>query len=210
MQRLWDISPTIGPGFPVFPGDTEFAQRWTWTLGDQGPVNVSELTLSPHTGAHTDAPLHYDARGASIAEVSLDLYLGPCRVVHVMQCGPTVEPHHLQRHLDGVPQRVLLRTCERAELRRWDPGFTAVAPAAVDVLHARGVRLIGIDTPSLDPAASKTLDSHQRVRAHGMAILEGIVLDDVPAGDYELIALPLKIAGCDASPVRAILRELAQ
>jgi arylformamidase len=209
MRRLWDISPAIGPGFPVFPGDTPFAQRWTWTLDERCPVNVSELTLSPHTGAHTDAPLHYDPRGASIAEVELATYLGPCRVVHTIGVGARIEPRHVIERLAGTPPRVLLRTYARAPAQ-WDPAFTAVAPQTVDALHELGVRLIGLDTPSLDPETSKTLDSHQRVRAHGMAILEGIVLDDVAEGDYELIALPLKIAGCDASPVRAVLRELAR
>ena len=104
---------------------------------------------------------------------------------------------------------MLLRTYARAPTD-WDAAFTAIAPDTIDALHGHGVRLIGIDTPSLDPETSKTLDSHQRVRRHGMAILEGIVLDDVAEGDYELIALPLKIAGCDASPVRAVLRELAR
>lgn len=209
MPKLWDISPAIGPGFPVFPGDTPFAQRWTWTLDERCPVNVSELTLSPHTGAHTDAPLHYDPRGASIAEVELATYLGPCRVVHVIDVCPLVEPRHVLDRLAGTPPRVLLRTCAAAP-SYWDAAFTAVAPQTIDALHHLGVRLIGIDTPSLDPETSKSLDSHQRVRAHGMAILEGIVLDEVAEGDYELIALPLKIAGCDASPVRAVLRELSR
>ena len=207
MPKLWDISPAIGPGFPVFPGDTPFGQRWTWTLDARSPVNVSELTLSPHTGAHTDAPLHYDPAGASIAEVDLATYLGPCRVVHAIGVGALVQPEHVISRLDGTPPRVLLRTYTRAP-RNWDAAFTAIAPDTIDTLHAHGVRLIGIDTPSLDPEASKSLESHQRVRRHGMAILEGIVLDDVAEGDYELIALPLKITGCDASPVRAVLREL--
>jgi arylformamidase len=205
--RLWDISPAVAPGFPVFPGDTPFAMRWTWVLGPGNPVNVSAITLSPHAGAHTDAPLHYDTGGASIGEVALDPYLGPCRVIHVIGVRPLVEPIHLAGSLDGVPPRVLLRTCRTAP-RDWDPGFTAVAPATLELLHDRGVRLVGIDTPSLDPEQSKTLDSHQVVRRHAMAILEGIVLDHVEPGDYELIALPLKWHGADASPVRAVLREL--
>ena len=203
-----DISPTIGPGFPVFPGDTPFSQRWTWALGGDCPVNVSELTLSPHTGSHTDAPLHYDTNGKSIAEVPLETYLGPCRVIHVVDAGALIEPGHVESHLAGVPIRVLLRTYDSAPIAAWDAGFSAIAPDTIDLLHQHGVRLVGIDTPSLDPEQSKTLDAHQRVRRHGMAILEGIVLDDVPAGDYELIALPLKILGCDASPVRAVLREV--
>jgi arylformamidase len=208
MRRLWDISPAIGPGFPVFPGDTPFAQRWTWSIEPGCPVNVSELVMSPHTGSHTDAPLHYDPHGASIAEVPLATYLGPCRVLHTLAAGPRVEAGHLRARLADVPPRVLLRTAARARVDAWDARFTAIAPDAIDLLAAHHVLLVGVDTPSLDPADSKTLDAHQRVRAHGMAILEGIVLDDVAEGDYELIALPLKIAGCDASPVRAVLREL--
>lgn len=207
MKRLWDISPAVAPGFPVFPGDAAFATRWTWKLGPGCPVNVSEVTLSPHTGSHADAPLHYDDGGASIGEVPLDPYLGPCRVIHAIGAGALVRVGHLAPHLPGTPPRVLLRTYARAPAD-WDAAFTAIEPAAIDLLHAHGVVLVGIDTPSLDPERSKTLDSHQRVRAHGMAVLEGLVLDDVPAGDYELIALPLKWRGLDASPVRAVLREL--
>ena len=110
MPRLWDISPRIGPGCPVFPGDSEFSMRWTWTLTGDCPVNVSELTLSPHTGAHTDAPLHYDSAGAAIADVPLELYLGPCRVVHAIGVGPLVAPQHVASWLTGTPPRLLLRT----------------------------------------------------------------------------------------------------
>jgi arylformamidase len=209
VRRLWDISPAIGTDSPVFPGDAPFALRWTWSIGPGCPVNVSELTMSPHTGSHTDAPLHYDSAGAAMADVPLDLYLGPCRVVHALDAGPLVEPRHVEAALDGIPERVLIRTAHRARVDAWDARFAAIAPATIDRLHAAGVRLIGIDTPSIDPAESKSLDSHQRVRAHGMAIIEGVVLDDVPPGDYELIALPLKLRGADASPVRAVLRELA-
>jgi arylformamidase len=208
MRRLWDISPTVGPGFPVFPGDAPFAARWTFTLGADCPINVAEVSLSAHTGSHTDAPLHYDPQGAAIDEVPLETYLGPCRVLHVIDAGALVQPVHLAASLAQVPPRVLLRTYRQAPVDRWDDAFTAIAPATLELLHAHGVRLIGIDTPSLDPATSKTLDAHQVVRRHGMAILEGIVLDAVPAGDYELIALPLKWRGLDASPVRAVLREL--
>lgn len=207
MKRLWDISPSVAPGFAVFPGDAGFSLRWTWTIGPDCPVNVAELTMSPHTGSHADAPLHYDPGGASIAEVAVETYLGPCRVIHALRCNGLVEVQHLAPHLRATPPRVLLRTYERVPAG-WDGAFAAIAPAAIDLLHAHGVRLVGIDTPSLDPEPSRTLDSHQRVRAHRMAVLEGLVLDDVPAGDYELIALPLKWQGVDASPVRAVLRAL--
>ncbi len=207
MKRLWDISPEVAPGFPVFPGDSPFTLHWTRTIGMDCPVNVSELTMSPHTGSHADAPLHYDDAGASMADVAIDTYLGPCRVIDVAGRAALVTAADLAAHLRKTPPRVLLRTYRRAP-QAWDPRFTAIAPEAIDLLHQHGVRLIGIDTPSIDPEASKSLDSHMRVRAHRMAILEGIVLDDVPAGDYELIALPLRWRGLDASPVRAVLREL--
>lgn len=206
--RLWDISPAVAPGFPVFPGDTEFSFRWTWSLAPGCPVNVSEVTMSPHTGAHTDAPLHYDAAGTSIGEVPLDAYLGPCRVVHAIGQRPLVTAAQLAPQLASTPPRVLIRTYQRAPVAAWDPQFAAIEPAAIELLHAHGVRLIGIDTPSIDPEQSKTLDAHMQVRRLGLAILEGIVLDDVAAGDYELIALPLRWHGLDASPVRAVLREL--
>lgn len=207
-RRLWDISPPVGVGTPVFPGDTPFELRFTWTLGPDCPVNVSAITTTPHLGAHADAPLHYDPAGAAIAEVPLETYLGPCRVVHAIGAAPLVEPAHLEGKLAGTPPRLLLRTYARAPVDRWDPQFAAVGPRTIDLLHAHGVRLVGIDTPSLDPERSRTLEAHQRVRALGMAILEGVVLDEVPEGDYELIALPLRIRGGDASPVRAVLRSL--
>jgi arylformamidase len=207
MTRLWDISPAVAPGFPVFPGDTPFSFRWTWKIAPGCPVNVSEITMSPHTGSHADAPLHYDDAGASIGDVPLAPYLGPCRVIHAIGVRPLIQPHHVADRLRDVPPRVLLRTYERVP-SGWDPDFAAVAPATVELLHRHGVRLIGIDTPSIDPEQSKTLDSHQRVRALRIAILEGLVLDEVPEADYELIALPLKWRGLDASPVRAVLRSL--
>lgn len=208
MKRIWDISPPVSPATPVFPGDTPFSVAWTWQMAPGCPVNVSEIRLSPHTGAHADAPLHYDAAGAGIGEVPLEPYLGPCRVIHVIAVGALIEPRHLEAALAGTPPRVLVRTYERAPIERWDPHFTAFAPATLELLAAHGVRLVGLDTPSLDPATSKTLDSHQVVRRHGIAVLEGLVLDAVPAGDYELIALPLRLTGLDASPVRAVLRQL--
>ena len=144
----------------------------------------------------------------AVGAVPLDTYLGPCRVIHCIGASPVVRPADVEAALDGVPPRVLLRTYARAAVEQWDSNFCAVAPDTVDLLAAHGVKLIGIDTPSLDPQESKTMDAHHRVRAHRMAILEGIVLDDVPTGDYELIALPLKFATLDASPVRAVLRAL--
>ena len=206
--RLWDISPPVHAGSPVFPGDAAYSSVWAARIGPGCPVNVSTLSLSPHTGAHADAPLHYDDAGAAIGAVSLEPFLGRCRVIHAIACGPLVGWEHLEHALADLPPRVLVRTYERMPVDRWDGGLAAYAPQTIERLADLGVTLIGIDTASIDPADSKTLDSHQVIRRRGLRVLENLVLDDVPEGDYELIALPLKLITADASPVRAVLREL--
>jgi arylformamidase len=206
MKKLWDISPPVDGNAPVFPGDTAYAQRLHFALGPGCPVNVNAITLSPHTGAHADAPLHYAADGASAGALDLTPYLGPCRVIHCMDAGPLVQPEHIAHALADLPPRVLVRT-SRVASQSWD-AFTAYADATIALLAARGVVLVGIDTPSVDPGDSHALPSHHQLLHHGLRVLENLMLDDVPEGDYELIALPLKLMTADASPVRAVLREL--
>lgn len=207
MKRIWDISPPVHAGSPVFPGDTPYRQEWAATISPGCPVNVSSITLSPHVGAHADAPLHYAQDGASAGDVDLRAYLGPCRVIHAIGCGPLIEWAHLAHATRELPERVLVRTYEKAP-QGWDPALSAYDAATIERLAALGVKLVGIDTASIDPAESKNLPSHQAIRRHGLRVLENLVLDDVPEGDYELIALPLKLMTADASPVRAVLREL--
>jgi arylformamidase len=173
-------------------------------------VNVSRFSLSTHTGTHADAPLHYDAKGKPIGEVALVPYIGPCRVIDVSASGGRIEPSQVELFLEDAPPRVLLRTYAKVPQDRWDDAFRAIAAETIELLAHNNVLLIGTDTPSLDPQESKTMDAHHAVKRHGMSILEGLILDEVPAGDYELIALPLRLAHLDASPVRAILRELPQ
>ena len=236
MKRLWDISPPVQPGSPVFPGVAAFELRWGATLSADCPVNVSThekqtpgrptcfsspsggrtpqggglggaLTLSPHTGAHADAPLHYSADGAAVGALDLAPFLGRCRVVHAIDCGPLIEWRHLGPALRHLPPRLLVRTYARAPTG-WDPQLAGYAPDTLERLANAGVLLVGIDTASIDPADSKALPSHQVIRRRGLPVLENLLLDDVPEGDYELIALPLKLMTADASPVRAVLREL--
>ena len=207
MKKLWDISPPIAPDSPLFPGDTAYSQQWTALIAPGCPVNLSAITMSPHIGAHADAPLHYGEGAATIGQVDLTPYLGPCRVIHAIGCGPLVQPEHLAHALKDLPPRVLVRTCLKAPTA-WSPEFSAFAPETVAALAAMGALLVGIDSQSVDPADSKTLASHHNLLRLNLRVLENLVLDDVPAGDYELIALPLKLMIADASPVRAILREL--
>jgi len=206
MPRLWDISPAVSADSPVFPGDMPFAQAWATRIGPGCPVNVSTLMLSPHTGAHADAPLHYDDAGVPIGAVELAPYLGRCRVIHAIGRGPLVEWAHIEHRIAELPPRLLVRTYQTSPAG-WDPQLAAFAPRTVERLADLGVLLIGIDTASIDPADSKTLPSHQVIRRRGLRVLENLLLDAVPEGDYELIALPLKLMTADASPVRAVLRE---
>ncbi|MDP4605776.1 MAG: arylformamidase [Erythrobacter sp.] len=206
-RRIWDISQALRPGVPVWPGDTAFVQAGTWGMVDGSPVNVSALTMSTHTGAHADAPLHYAAEAPDIASVDLAPYLGECLVVDARGAGPLIQPEHLP-DLSGA-ERVLFRTFAAFPHDEWAAETTAIAPETIDALAAAGVRLVGLDGPSIDPQTSKTMDAHLAVLRHDMRVMEGLVLDAVPAGRYELIALPLAIVGGDASPVRAVLRELA-
>ncbi|TFZ02400.1 arylformamidase [Ramlibacter henchirensis] len=207
MQRLWDISPPVDARSPVFPGDTPYSQSWAAQIAPGCPVNVSSITLSPHVGAHADAPLHYDPEGVPVGALDLDPYLGRCRVIHAIGKRPLVEWSDLAHAVGDLPPRVLVRTYERALLDRFDNDLSAFAPETIERLADAGVRLVGIDTASIDPADSKALASHQVIRRRGLRVLENLVLDDVPEGDYELIALPLKLMTADASPVRAVLRR---
>ncbi len=204
--KIWDISQPSRPDLPVWPGDTAFQHARTWQMEEGSPVNVSALTLSTHSGAHADAPLHYDPKGPDIASVSLEPYLGECLVVDARRAGAAIQVGDLP-HLEGV-DRVLFRTFERFPHDSWEDATTAIAPEVIEWLAVQGVKLVGIDTPSIDPQASKDMLAHKAVLKHDMRVLEGLVLDDVPEGRYELIALPLLIEKGDASPVRAILREL--
>jgi arylformamidase len=206
--RIWDISQALRPAMPTWPGDTPFEAAPVWTMGPGTPVNVGRYSASVHAGTHADAPLHYVADGAPASGFDLSAYLGPCRVIDARGRGERVEVADVEPFLAGGPPRVLIRTYERFPADAWDSGFPAIAPQTIDRLAAAGVRLIGVDTASLDPEQSKTMDAHRAVARHGMAILEGLVLDGVEAGDYELIALPLNLGALDAAPVRAVLREL--
>lgn len=204
-MKLYDISPPLSPRLGVWPGDTPLTREMLLEIERGATVTLSTLRATVHLGAHADAPSHYARTGESIEQRSLDLYLGPCQVVRAqVPRGRRITPEMLTT--PPRQPRVLLRTDTFADPSDWNTDFAALSPEFVDFLHAHGVRLVGIDTPSVDLMEDKLLESHQRIAQYDMAILEGIVLREVPEGDYELIALPLRLVGFDASPVRAVLR----
>jgi arylformamidase len=204
---LYDLSPTVRPETPVYPGDAPFSTRLTASLAQGDAVNLSTLTTTPHIGSHVDAPFHTEPRGEAIGDLALGPFLGACRVVRVPPV-PLIEPHHVEGlDLEG-PRRLLFRTDSVRDRSHFPDRYTALAPDLARLLAERGAVLVGIDTPSVDPLGSETLEAHHALLRGGVAILEGLVLDGVSEGVYELIALPLKLAGLDASPVRAVLRSL--
>jgi arylformamidase len=204
---LYDISPTIRPEIPVWPGDTPFEARLAWSIAAGASVNVAAVSTTLHLGAHADAPFHTEPRGDGVADLPLERYLGPCRVVRV-PAAALIEPRHVEGIDLASPRRLLFRSDSVRDRRGFPERFTALSPELAALLGERGVLLVGMDTPSVDPFESKDLAAHHALARGGVAILESLLLDGVPEGIYELIALPLKLAGLDASPVRAVLRTL--
>jgi len=203
---IYDISPLVSPRLGVWPGDTPPAREVLLDMKRGDNLTLSTLRATVHLGAHADAPSHYAAHGAAIESRPLDLYLGPCQVVALgVPFATRIRPAMLAAPIRA--ERVLFVTRTFPDPERFNDDFAALSPELVDHLHEQGVRLVGIDTPSVDLFHSKDLPSHQACLRHDMAILEGLVLAGVPEGLYELIALPLRLEGFDASPVRAVLRD---
>jgi arylformamidase len=203
---IYDLTPPISEHLQVWPGDTPPSRKIICDMNRGDYLTLSSLRATVHLGAHADAPSHYGKDARAIHEMNLDYYVGPCQVMHVhAERGTRVSPSALAA---VRAPRVLLATGTYPNPEEFNQDFAALSPELVDTLHGQGVKLVGIDTPSVDLFSSKDLPAHKTLLKFDMAILEGLVLRDVPDGVYELIALPLRLVGFDASPVRAILRTL--
>lgn len=197
-----DISPVLRPAIAVFPGDVPFTRNITMSFKDGQHLDISEVRTTLHVGAHTDAPSHYHAQGKTIEERNLSLYMGPCQVIRTKK-KTRLTPEDLTDEITSP--RVLIRTDSFPDPDQWNDDFTALSAELVHYLKKKNVILVGIDTPSVDPATDQTMEAHKAIYESDMAILEGIILSHVEPGKYQLIALPLRIEKADASPVRAIL-----
>ncbi len=205
-SKLIDISQTLSPGILVWPGDTPFQSFWVMRMDGGDSCNVGSVTMSLHTGTHADAPKHFIDDGSSPADCDLNVYMGSVTVVDAT-AQPYVDVSILAVLRDAKPERVLFKTSS-ARAEKFVGSFSYIAPEAATVLVELGVRLVGLDTPSVDQSDSTSLVSHKTLAGADVAILENLNLDHVSPGAYELIAFPLKLAGMDASPVRAVLRTL--
>lgn len=201
----YDISPLLSEKTAVFPGDVPLVRKVALDFTNGDNLVLSSLEFSAHLGAHADAPSHYHAKGESIETRGLHYYLGLCQVVRVQLArDERILPAHLSNSRIQAP-RVLFYTGSYPNPDQWNADFNSLSPELITALASQGVVLVGIDTPSIDPSTDKLLPSHQAVFQHNMAVLEGLVLSEVPEGLYTLIALPLRIKGSDSSPVRAVL-----
>jgi len=204
---IYDISPPISERLAVWPGDTPPRREVLCDIGRGDNITLSTLHATVHLGAHADAPSHYGVDAATMEQRSLDIYVGRCQVIRVAASrGGRITPAMARAPITA--ERVLFVTDTFPDPTQFNEDFAALSPDLVESLHERGVCLVGIDTPSVDLFDSIDLPTHQACLRCDIAILEGLVLRDVPEGEYELIAPPLKLVGFDASPVRAILREI--
>jgi arylformamidase len=210
MAQIYDITPKISPELAVFPGDQAFERVVAMSFAGGHHLDLSSIKASVHIGAHADAPSHYAAGGVSIEQRPLGLYMGKAQVVRVKNLGrgERIGLQHLSAKI--VAPRVLFYTGSFPDPNKWNSDFCSLSPELLEALARQKVRLVGIDTPSVDPQDSKALEAHQILFKHDYAVLEGLVLTDVPEGIYTLIALPLPIVGGDASPVRAVLLPLIE
>ncbi len=201
-----DISPEINEQIAVYPGDKEFRRNVSYDMSNGDHLTLSSIESTLHLGAHTDGPNHYDKSGEGIDKRSLDYYMGPCQVIDVSKMvgpgGMIVSDDIYNFQIET--SRILFKT-DSFNPHQWSDNFVYLSPKLIQNLIEQGVKLVGIDTPSIDKSDSKNLEAHEIVSKNNMAILEGIDLRDVEEGKYQLIALPLKIKDGDASPVRAIL-----
>jgi arylformamidase len=211
---IHDISPPITTRLGVWPGDTPPTREVLCDMAKGANITLSTLRSTVHLGAHADGPNHYSHPAPGIGERTLEHYLGPCHVLDApVPRGSRVSERDVRWPAASGPAslrhpRVLLRTSTFPDPEHWNADFAALEPALVDLLASRGVTTVGIDTPSVDPQESKDLPAHAAFARHDMSIIEGLRLADIQPGEYELIALPLRLIGFDASPIRAVLRSL--
>jgi arylformamidase len=203
---IYDISPLIHEGLGVFPGDQKFERKHALSFSNNDHLELSSIITTLHIGAHVDAPSHYHPDGKSIEQLDLDLYLGPCQVFKLRNPTNRVLVEDI-KDFEIRTQRILLQTNSFPDPDQWNSDFCGLSEEVVEYFADKKVKLLGIDTPSMDPEADFDIKAHKAIYKRDLRILEGLVLSHVPASEYVLVALPLKIKKAEASPGRAILVE---
>ena len=202
MRALYDITREVSEDTIPWPGEPSFTKTWRWRMEDGSSCNVSAFTMSPHTGTHVDAPSHFDPAGASAESLPLEPFVGPALLVDVSGV-ELIGPEHVPEEA-GEMGRLIFKTGRPAEAG-FDRPFAPLSEAAARKVVELGITLVGTDAPSVDALESQDLAVHRILSRGGVCILENLVLTEVPAGRYWLFALPMKLRGLEASPVRAVL-----
>lgn len=206
-NNIWDITPLVTQDFPLWPGSEPLRRNIVCDMALGEIVTSSNISATAHLGAHADAPSHYAKDGQTIDQCSLHYYLGTCQVIMPkIKCGELITKKTLTQEI--LAPRMLFATSSFDYSKPFSEDFAAFDPDFFEFMAQNNVITVGIDAPSVDLFQSHTLPCHQLAYKYNMALLENLCLSGVPEGLYELIALPLKIQGFDASPVRAILRSL--
>ncbi len=208
-QQIFDISRPLNPTLAVWPGDSPFSSQTMLNMGKGDPVNLTTLTLSSHTGSHADAPHHFNHQDLTIEKLPLLPYLGPATLVTVQrQSGPLTPADFPNLVWDNIERLLVHSEASHQPLSQFPTEIIYPSPELADLMGSHNILLFGSDAPSMDDINSKTLPGHHALRRNQIAILEGLLFNNIPDGEYELVALPLKIEGGDGSPVRAILRTV--
>ena len=213
MSSGWiDATATLDPAAtPVYEGDAPMKFDFLKDMRKGDVLTLSVYSMGAHSGTHIDAPMHFVRDGASIDRVPLEPLIGAARVIDIPDAVQSIDAAELNRHeWKGVP-RVIFRT--RSSLRGWMASstfhrdFAYVAPDAAQLLADAGVQLVGIDYISAEQFGAPAPRTHQILLGKGIPIVEGLALGGVPAGDYDLIVLPIKVAGHEGAPARAVMRK---
>ncbi|GGA40374.1 arylformamidase [Psychrobacillus lasiicapitis] len=208
MEKQWiDISQPFSKKIGTWPGDTPFQFELTYSKEETGSVNIGRFTTSVHTGTHADAPFHFDSDAPTIEQLDINIYIGRAKVVDVIGLDLIGREELEAFELAGV-ERLLLKTAKRVNEEQFPTKIPVLKENIGAFLQEKGIFLIGVDHPSVDALDDKELPAHHALYLHGVHILENLLLQDVVPGDYEMIALPLKIQGADGSPVRAVIRAI--
>jgi arylformamidase len=206
---IYDITRVVTPTTHVWPGDTSFNVSPVLRLADGASVNLTTLHLSAHTSTHADAYYHYEPEGDHPATMPLEAYIGPARVVTVTKRdGPLLPEDFAHVNLVGAQRLLIHSWVSDLQDDQWPPEFPYLSLLLIEWLGTLNIRLIGLDSPSVDAFDSTELMCHHALYRYKMVNIETLQLRGVPDGDYELIALPLRLDLACGSPVRAVLRTL--
>ncbi|MCY1102940.1 arylformamidase [Shouchella clausii] len=207
MNRWIDVSQPLNEKLAHWPGDLPYSYQLTFSKQQTGSVNIGQMAMSVHSGTHVDAPFHFKDDGAKISDLDINVFIGKARVVDLSKYEKIDQAALRSLHLEGV-KRLLIKTAVPNQATAFPENIPYVTPDGAAYMKEKGIILIGVDVPSVDPLDSKELEGHHALADNGISILENLMLDKVEEGDYELIALPLPMEEADGSPVRAVIRAI--